>query len=74
MKTQRIDEMGDVCTAPEVAALLRLSNQAVGTMCRTGVFAGAYRAGSGRGVWRIPKTSVEAYITSRIAQATTPAA
>lgn len=55
----------DDYTAAELADRLRLNRMTVTKMCRVGALAGAYRAGIGRGVWRIPEAAVAAYLESR---------
>lgn len=56
------DGLGDVLTVPEVAAKLRMHSTTINKMCRDGAFDGAFRAGNGRGRWRIPAAGFRAYL------------
>ena len=54
----------DLLTVPEVAKALRLDPTTVGKLCRDGSL-GAFRAGRGRGRWRIPAEGVKTYNEAR---------
>jgi excisionase family DNA binding protein len=58
--------VGDpILTTEEVAKELRHDYESIARMCRRGDFPGAYRSGKRRGVWRIPRSGVEAYVKAR---------
>lgn len=64
MQTATTGEQDDLLTVPEVAKALRLDETTVGKLCRDGEL-GAFRAGRGRGRWRIPSDRVQAYKAER---------
>jgi excisionase family DNA binding protein len=55
-----VEEEDEVLTVSEVAARLKLSENAIRRMCDKGTFVGVFRAGDRQ--WRIPATSVDEYI------------
>lgn len=57
-------EQAELLTVPEVAKRLRLHPTTVLKMCHEGQL-GAFRAGVGRGRWRIPAAALEAYNAAR---------
>lgn len=63
MQNTSTDEQ-QLLTVPEVAKRLRLHPTTVLKMCHEGQL-GAFRAGVGRGRWRIPAVALEAYNASR---------
>jgi excisionase family DNA binding protein len=56
----------EVLTVNEVAARLKLSDNTIRRMCEANEFAGAFKAGDRQ--WRVPASSVEAYIARRQAE------
>jgi excisionase family DNA binding protein len=60
-------ESNGLLTVPEVATRLRLHPTTVSKLCRTGHL-GAFRAGNGRGRWRIPLSGIDAYNEDRTPQ------
>ncbi len=61
MQTTDENKPGDLLTVPEVAKQMRLHETSVSNMCRAGLIPGAFRAGRGRGRWRIPRWGLAQY-------------
>lgn len=58
----------ELLTVPEAAAQSRLHPTTIGRLCRSGQI-GAFRAGNGRGRWRIPAAKFKDYNQGRMPQA-----
>lgn len=59
----------ELLTVPEAAAQSRLHPTTIIRLCHSGKI-GAYRAGNGRGRWRIPAAKFRAYNRGRMPEAT----
>lgn len=59
---------GDLLTVPEAARELRLHATSISNLCRDGLIPGAFRAGRGRGRWRIPRAGLAQYNAGRTPQ------
>lgn len=55
----------DYLSPQAIARQLGITDRAVLDLIAAGKFAGAVRIGTGRGVWRVPRTSLEAYLAMR---------
>ena len=67
MQNTSTEEQTELLTVPEAAKRLRLHPTTVIKMCQSGHL-GAFRAGNGRGRWRIPAASLDAYNAARSPQ------
>jgi predicted DNA-binding transcriptional regulator AlpA len=58
--------LGDPLLTPrQVAKELQHDPDSISRMCARGDFPGAFRTGKRRGVWRIPRSGLEAYVKTR---------
>ena len=65
MRTTDENKPDDLLTVPEAAREMRLHQTSVSNLCRAGLIPGAYRAGRGRGRWRIPRWGLAQYNAGR---------
>ena len=65
MQDMSTSEQTELLTVPEAAREMRLHETSVSNLCRAGLIPGAYRAGRGRGRWRIPRWGLAQYNASR---------
>lgn len=74
MQDMNTSEQAELLTVPEAAREMRLHETSVSNLCRAGLIPGAYRAGRGRGRWRIPRWGLAQYNAGRTPLSAEPSA
>ena len=61
----------DFVSPQEIARRLKVTDRAILDMIAAGKLPGAVRVGTRRGVWRVPQSSVDAYLAAQAGKEST---